>query len=818
MKYLGHAKWFASASLLVLAPASFAQEGANADSFEALEEIVVTGVARATNRLDTSISVSALNINKIQEIAPRGTSEIYRYLPGIRAESSAGGGNANIGVRGLPIFTGGAQFVSQQEDGLPVTLFGDHNFAPADGFIKVDNTLARVESVRGGTASTLTTNGNGAIINLIHKTGSDEGGSVTLLKGIDYNDTRIDAEYGGRISDDIYFHIGGHYQDGGDYRNTGFDAVQGGKFRASITKEFDEGFARFYTQLIDKKDATFMPQAVALDATGTRLTDDLVGLSANDETLHSAQLIGFPTVDGDGTLRETDLRNGFYSKVTTIGSEIEYEFDNGITINNKFRYSDISGEFMAPFTHAVSDADTLLASLGGSATFFNGANAGAEVTSASLASLTGNSLITEVALFDTEIEDMGTVANDFRISKSFDTDNGFLDIAAGYFLMTQNFEQDWHWGRILVSTENDASIIDVAGVTVNGVYTYNGAFGACCNILHDLQASVDAPYAVVTYSIGDLTIDGGIRYERMSYSGFSRYSSGRDVDVNGDGTIGPAETGVAYPDPSTRGIIDDTLDGTAYSVGANYGISEDLAVFARYSHGITWNFDRQLGAFNTGGDGSAAQPELLRDETDQWELGVKWKESDAVPGDLSLYATLFHGKADLNNFSVTTNETVSAVFKSTGVELEFDYRNAGFNLAGNVTWTDAEIDEDFINPGNVGNTPRRQADWVFNISPSYSFDGHLTVGANVNGTSKSYVDFANTLIQPGYTVVGLFANYQLLDNVMLSVNANNVFDTVGFTEGDEGRVFDTDGDGIADTTIARSITGRTVSASLSYNF
>ena len=192
------------ASLVTLAIAALsaqpaiAQEAAD-DADVSVEEIVVTGVAKATNRLDTSVSVSALDVDSVANVAPRGTAEIFRRLPGIRAESSAGGGNSNMQVRGLPAVTGGAQFISLQEDGLPVLLFGDHNFAPADGFVKVDATLARIESVRGGSAATLTTNGNGAIINLINKTGKTEGGSIQFMKGVDYKDTRVDAEYGASL-------------------------------------------------------------------------------------------------------------------------------------------------------------------------------------------------------------------------------------------------------------------------------------------------------------------------------------------------------------------------------------------------------------------------------------------------------------------------------------------------------------------------------------------------------------------------------------------------------------------------------------------
>ena len=202
------------------------------------DAIVVTGVISSAgqNKIDTSISVSSLGADAIADSNPTNLAEVFRQLPGIRSESSSGGGNSNINVRGIPISTGGAKFLSLQEDGLPILLFGDHLFAPADGFYKSDTSLARVESVRGGTASTLTTNGPGGIINLIGKTGKNGGGSLGFGIGLDHNDYRVDAEYGANLADDLYFHVGGHFQQGGDYRNSGYDPVSGGQIRLSVTK------------------------------------------------------------------------------------------------------------------------------------------------------------------------------------------------------------------------------------------------------------------------------------------------------------------------------------------------------------------------------------------------------------------------------------------------------------------------------------------------------------------------------------------------------------------------------------------------------
>ena len=256
------------ASLALVAGAAHAQEATVEEDAEArMKEVVVTGVigAAGANKIDSSISVSSLDFEGVVEAGPTNLAEIYRNLPGIRSESSSGGGNSNVAVRGLPLSTGGAKFLQTQEDGLPILLFGDFDFAPTDGYYKADSTLQRVESVRGGTASTLTTNGPGGIINLISKTGKEEGGSVSLTTGLSYDDFRIDGEYGGDLADDMYFHIGGHFQQGGDYRDSGFDTISGGQIRGSLTKECENGFVRVTGKWMDKKDAAYFPQALVIN-------------------------------------------------------------------------------------------------------------------------------------------------------------------------------------------------------------------------------------------------------------------------------------------------------------------------------------------------------------------------------------------------------------------------------------------------------------------------------------------------------------------------------------------------------------------------
>ena len=135
MRYMRHVLLASASACLFMGSSASAQD---ADA-EATEEgfdnaIVVTGVISSAgqNKIDTSVSVSSISPQAIADANPTNLAEVFRQLPGIRSESSSGGGNSNINVRGIPISTGGAKFLSMQEDGLPILLFGDHLFAPAE--------------------------------------------------------------------------------------------------------------------------------------------------------------------------------------------------------------------------------------------------------------------------------------------------------------------------------------------------------------------------------------------------------------------------------------------------------------------------------------------------------------------------------------------------------------------------------------------------------------------------------------------------------------------------------------------------------------
>jgi outer membrane receptor for Fe3+-dicitrate len=127
--FLSCASAAALAGAMIATPA-MAQDAqpaaAPADDAADVAPIVVTAAASGKSARLSSISVSQINQDAVIAFTPRSQAEVLRTIPGLNVQDTAGpGGNANIGVRGIPVSTGGSEYVGLQEDGLPVTLFGD---------------------------------------------------------------------------------------------------------------------------------------------------------------------------------------------------------------------------------------------------------------------------------------------------------------------------------------------------------------------------------------------------------------------------------------------------------------------------------------------------------------------------------------------------------------------------------------------------------------------------------------------------------------------------------------------------------------------
>ena len=810
-----------SAALSAFTTPAFAQDAATQDEVPPAidaSEIVVTAVARGQNVLDSSVSVSSLNSEAIVDLAPRSSAELIRQIPGIRSESSGGEGNANIAVRGLPVASGGAKFLQLQEDGLPILEFGDITFGNADIFLRTDYSVARVEAVRGGSASTFASNSPGGVVNFISKTGTREGGSLGLTAGLDYREFRADFDYGGSIDADTTFHIGGFSHIGDGPRDVGYDGARGGQIKANITRNFANGYVRVYGKYLNDHSVAYLPNPVLVSGSDADPTyTSIANFSINSDSLHSPNFRPITTLDQANQVETYNINEGMHPKVLAGG--LEAEFDIGaFTVTNRFRYADISGAFVSPFPGSVTGAQAAANAIGGpgSSLFYaSGPQAGQIV--ANPATLGGNGLVANIVTFNTRLNSLDNLTNDLRATTEFDFGGGSASLTGGFYYSQQDIDTAWLWTSHLMSVEGngDAVLLDVrnaAGVpqTQNGTVGYSAAFfGNCCRRSYDLEYTTKAPFAALGLEFGGLSLDGSVRWDFSKAKGRT-FGDGPVTtrDINGNGTINRAETLVSVLPTTGAALVDYDTDYVSYSVGANYLVTDSFSIFGRYSRGGRANADRIL--FNANNvdpaTGALRSSDVAVDFVKQAEIGAKYRS-----GGLSFYATVFDARTEEENFEATTQTVFSRAYKARGVELEGAYRMGPFSLSGGATYTDAEISRDNISPANVGNTPRRQADWIYQATAAY--DSELFgLGVNAVGTSDSYAQDSNQLVLPGFTVMNAFVNLRPTDGITLSLNANNVFDTKGFTEAEEGAI---PANGIVR---ARSINGRTLSASVRFDF
>ena len=140
----------AGSAMAQTAPA--AQDAPNVAADENQADIVVVGTAGAgTRRQDAAFAVTSLSSDAIARAAPNSTADLLRTIPGVSAESSGGQNGANIFVRGYPS-GGDAQFVTFQLGGVPFFPPSTLSFLENSQLIRLDETVDRVEAVRGGTA------------------------------------------------------------------------------------------------------------------------------------------------------------------------------------------------------------------------------------------------------------------------------------------------------------------------------------------------------------------------------------------------------------------------------------------------------------------------------------------------------------------------------------------------------------------------------------------------------------------------------------------------------------------------------------------
>ncbi len=786
------------------------------DAADSLGEIVVTASGGDRTKLKSSISVTSISQETIQNFTPHSEAEVLRLIPGIQTNGTAGpGGNANIGVRGIPVSTGGSEYVQLQEDGLPTVLFGDIQFGNNDYWVRFDNDVERVEAVRGGSASTFASQGPGAVINYISKTGTTEGGSVALSAGINYRDNRLDFDYGGRLSDTIRFHIGGFIKDGSGPDHVPFNAERGYQIKANITKELSDnrGYLRLNFKRLDDREPTNTSQPSLATISGNTVTGYAPLSNLDPRRYSSANVYNqtFRILNAAGGF-ETVNNEGIHPKATAVGGEFHYEFSDHFSVTDSARYTTQEGVFANHFTNegiragAIGKTFDSAFGVAGSPVFTSLLNpagidnrvVGSFVYAAGpkKGQVFTGTYVSNSALAYTKMRDTGSVVNNFVANAKFGDVAGMrVDLKGGVFYMRQNISMDWRISNYTQALENnsDNAPLDVFSgpngtgtqLSANGLTGYNNQWGGCCGgRQYDLTYTDTAPFANLGVQFGGLDLDASIRYDSVKAAGsdYAPVATGMTTAVTD--ALGTAN----IPTLQTSTVVNERLNYTkhyvSWSIGALYALGDNTSIFVRASRGGRFNADRLTygGNFNADGSltkkGDAISINFLK----QQEIGVKHRGSLGADGNYNVEVTYFRSQLQENNYDFTLlsknppqNPNISNRYRSSGVEVTYSASLGGFRLNGFATYTEPKL-------LNTNTVPQATPKFAYLIAPSYDA-GVAAVGVAISGQSSIWTDNANTVKLGSSVFVNGFVTIRPYAGVELGLNVNNLFDRIGYPGG-----------------------------------
>lgn len=773
------------------------------------DEIVVVGTAGGgTRRQDAAFAVTSLSNEAIERAAPNSTADLLRTVPGVMAESSGGQNGANIFVRGYPS-GGDAQFVTFQYAGTPIFAPPTLSFLENSQLIRLDETVQRVEAVRGGTGSLFSNGQPGLTVNVVPRIGGSEFQGLAKASATDFGEIRGDGWVSGPIGPDTGFMIGGYYAQGNGIRDPRYRAEQGGQITANIHHDLGtRGSVEVYARYLNDRGQWLLPIPVVVNGEDT---SGYPGFDAGTGTLNGPDTRAVQNVVGN----TVDLQDGRGAKVFNTGVTFEYEVLDGLRARERMSYmsGDANTVGLVP-TEAPVAASVMATRLAGA-----GASVASLVYAQDNGALAGGA---DAAVMRAGIWEVRKKLSSFVTDTALEWTSGNNTLTGGFYYTAFSSNDQWVLGnQVLLTAEPNARRLDLVVANAAGVTqqaTLRGfTSGPGFQVRGDYEGQDVAFYAVDELQITpDLRIDGGLRWQRHIVDATLRTPiSGGNINADGDPNTLYNNSVTVLGDPRTIRYRDSAW---SWTVGANYDFSSAIGAFARYSRGNGFpQFDnlREASAANIAeGTGLAAIAEV-----DSYEVGLKVSTDVA-----NLYATLFHNRFDglatttlIDNVPVSSNGGA----KATGVEVEGVVRPfPGFSLTAAGTYLDASYRDFFSGGGtidNTGNRVQRQPKWMWRVTPSYE----LPIGsvrpslfATLQYTGDRFSDPENLQILPSFYQLDAGISVDVSDGIRLQVTGNNLTDELGLTE-QNPRIIGGQGQGVI---LARPILGRSFRFSAAVEF
>lgn len=784
-------------------------------------EIVVTGRAGVGRRTkaETSYSITRIDEERLRLQAPTSVTEALKSVPGFWVEASGGEASGNVRARGVPVDGFGS--IQLLEDGIPVQHDPALGYLNADQVFRLDETIERIEVVRGGPASLFYSNAPAGAVNFIpRRVGAHAEGLVKGTIGAD-GLYRTDFWAGAPLGD-WKFAVGGFYRSERGVRDPGFTANLGGQVRATVSREWSNGRFSFDAKRLDDQVALFLGIPMRTYQNG-----DIRGVPGFDA--HTGTVAGPETrianmVEGDGSTYHFDNSVGTQVKRTQLTAKFEIEPAAGWKISNVSRYNDTVTQRNGVFPNGLQSAASLLTQNAGLLTQAPGA------TALQLRYATAPNQI-----FDTLGQNSNGLViigglrgltlpvkefmSDTRLAHQFAIGSMTHDVTLGYYFAHIDETFGRYSSTALLDVQSNARLLDLVAINAAGnvlkTYTDHGIYryGYEWENAHGEQTT-NALYVSDEWQVTPkLRLDGGVRWETMH----ARGSVGLKKTVN----LGQPATSSILTGSGIFANYDTKFDHPTWTVGANYQLDRKAGIFARYTSA---NRLPSLGNFVTN---AGATPVIQTMQLG--EVGLKYSSPL-----IEAYATGFWTKYNNVGFTnyvfnlngPTTSQSLYANTRTYGVELEGTLRpTSWFDLSWTGTLEDPRYKGlTYTDSSNHvhdydGKRLIRVPTVSFRIVPGLSlFGDRLRVQASYEYEGARYVDTANSVRLPAYATVNLSARAQVTPQLTVYGYIDNLNNSLGLTEGNPRAGELQNADAGANTFIARPLIGRNFRAAVMYRF
>ena len=784
--------------------------------------VIVTGSAGTGKRtkVKASYSVTTINEDTLRMQAPTSVTEALKSVPGFWVESSGGEASGNIRARGIPVDGFGS--VTLLEDGIPVQHDPSLGYLNADQAFRLDETIDRIEVVRGGPSSVFYTNAPAGAINFrSREIGDAPNGLVKFTIG-DTGQRRTDFWYATPLADGWGVGVGSFYRIDDGVRNPGFRANDGGQLRLKLVKDVDHGRISVDLKHLDDKVALYLGIPMRTGADGEIRA--IPGFDGNKGTLAGPQTEFVDMKMGDGSIYHFDNSEGTHVRRSQLSVGVDKDLWNDWKLSESLRYSTTATQRNGVFPNQLISAQAFLAQ----SQALLGYVPGAKALSLQYANAPGTAYVDPNALvviggLRGVTMPLDEVINDARLARKFVVDGQSHDVTVGlyYARFTQDFDR--YSSSVLLGAQSQAPLLDLVAsdasgkalgtITDHGVYNYGYEWENASG-----RSRTHALYLADEWQLNPrLRLDAGARWEEVNTSGRTE----RPVYVN----LGTFATSKVRTGSGVFDNYDHSFSHLGWTLGANYQLASNEGVFGRWTR-----------AFHLPNLSSYITSPTATPIIQTMDLGeVGYKLNGPV---IELYPTLFYSK--YNNVSYTNNvfsldnsssttQTGYASTRTVGVELEGKLHPAPWgDLGFNVTLQRPQyIDLRYTDKVNSLPVARDYGDNQLVRVPKTSY--RLVPGLNLLGDAlrvqlsyeyegARFVDSANSVRLPSYTVLNFSARYQFTPKVSGFAYVDNINNSQGLTEGNPRAGELQSADAGANTFIARPVLGRSMRLAVKVDF